>query len=256
MQLFDTHCHIDLPEFDYDREQVLTKARREGVEKIIVPAITQNRWSALLHICNSHPELYSAVGLHPIYLAEHKQADLQLLESILTEVRVIAIGEIGLDFYVKDLNQADQIKLLKAQLAIAKTADLPVILHCRKAYDDLIKLLTRYQLRGGIAHAFNGSLQQANKLIDLGYKLGFGGMLTYQRSTKLRKLAAQLPLESIVLETDSPFMTVSQYQGQRNSPAYLPYVLQSFVEIRKESASEISRQTYINALDVFAISEL
>ena len=253
MQLFDTHCHIDLPDFDLDREQVLVTAREQGVHKIMVPAITQARWRGLLGICACHAELYPALGLHPMYLSEHKADDLQLLEAAVAETSVAAIGEIGLDFYVKDLDQLVQIELLDAQLAIAKSVDLPVILHCRKAYDDLIKLLAKHDLKGGIAHAFNGSLQQAEKLIDLGFKLGFGGMLTYERSTKLRKLALQLPIECIVLETDSPFMTVFQHQGQRNSPVYLPYVLQCLSKIKDESTEQIALQTYQNSLEIFSI---
>ncbi len=253
MQLFDTHCHIDLEEFDQDRGQILTAAREQGVSDIVVPGVLQNRWFHLLEICESYNGLHPAVGLHPMYLSEHNKTHLELLESVLAENTVVAIGEVGLDFYVNDVDKQGQFKLLDAQLAIAKTADLPVILHCRKAYDDLIKLLTQHQLKGGIAHAFNGSQQQAGKLIDLGFKLGFGGMLTYERSTKLRRLAQQLPLANIVLETDSPFMTVSQHQGERNSPVYLPYVLQALSEIRPESMEHIAHQTYQNSLEVFCI---
>ena len=253
MQLFDTHCHIDLPEFDQDREQVLAAAAKQGINMIMVPAITQAHWYKLLEICASHDQLYPALGLHPMYLSEHKKADLCLLESALAETNVAAMGEIGLDFYVKALDRAAQTELLDVQFSIAKSADLPVILHCRKAYDDLIKLLGKHDLKGGIAHAFNGSLQQAEKLIDLGFKLGFGGMLTYKRSTKLRKLAQQLPLEYMVLETDSPFMTVSQHQGERNSPAYLPYILQALSQIKNESTERIALTTYQNSLEVFSI---
>ena len=253
MQLFDTHCHIDLPEFDQDREQVLAAAAKQGINMIMVPAITQAYWYKLLEICADHDQLYPALGLHPMYLSEHKKADLRLLESALAETSSAAMGEIGLDFYVKDLDRGAQIELLDAQFSIARSADLPVILHCRKAYDDLIQLLGKHDLKGGITHAFNGSLQQAEKLIDLGFKLGFGGTLTYKRSTKLRKLAQQLPLECMVLETDSPFMTVSQHQGERNSPAYLPYILQSLSKIKNESTERIALQTYQNSLEVFSI---
>ena len=253
MQLFDTHCHIDLEEFDQDRDQVLVSAREQGVSDIVVPGISQNRWSCLLEVCASNNGLHAAIGLHPMYLSEHDKTHLELLESALAENVVVAVGEVGLDFYISDVDKHEQIELLDAQLAIAKSADLPIILHCRKAYDDLIKLLTQHQLKGGIAHAFNGSLQQAGKLINLGFKLGFGGMLTYERSTKLKGLAWQLPIESLVLETDSPFMTVSQYQGKRNSPAYLPYVLQALSDIRPETVEDIAYQTYQNSLEVFSI---
>ena len=253
MSLFDTHCHLDSPQFDLDREQVLSMALRRRVDRIVVPATTQARWSYLLKICNSSEVLYPALGLHPVYLDEHRVDHVALLESILSEVNVIAIGEIGLDYYLKSLDKPKQLKLLEAQLSIAQNTNLPVILHCRKAYDDLIVLLTKFNLCGGIAHAFNGNFQQANKLIDLGFKLGFGGMLTYERSTKLRKLAENLPLSSIVLETDSPDLTVFKHHGERNSPAYLPYILESLAEVRNETMEEITEQVYTNSLQVFAM---
>ncbi len=253
MLLFDTHCHLDLPNFDSDREHVLIAARNNGVDKIVVPATTQNRWPNLINICNAHETLYPALGLHPYYLDQHQKDDVASLEGQIKETSVVAVGEIGLDYYLKSLDRSRQLELFEAQLSVAKNAKLPAILHCRKAYDDLIKRLSKFKLRGGVAHAFNGSLQQANQLIDLGFKLGFGGMLTFERSNKLRRLATILPLSSIVLETDSPDLTVSQHKGERNSPAYLPYILDALAQVRNESKQDIAEQVYKNSLQVFAI---
>jgi len=253
MFLFDTHCHIDSPQFNSDREFVLAQAQANGIERIIVPATTQRRWANLIKICEASPVLYPALGLHPVYLGAHKKNDIDLLESKLPELSIVAIGEIGLDYYLKELDKSKQLKLLEPQLSIANNEHLPVILHCRKAYDDLIRQLLKFKLPGGIAHAFNGSIQHAYKLIDLGFKLGFGGMLTYERSSKLRTLVAELPLSSIVLETDSPDLTVAQHRGKRNSPAYLPFVLDVLSEIRDESKEEITTQIYSNSLQVFSM---
>ena len=253
MKLIDTHCHIDAGEFDSDRDRVLTSAYERNVEKIIVPAITKSRWPRLLSICESSDILYPALGLHPLYIAEHDIGNLDELEQQLEKTHVVAIGEIGLDYFIKDLDRPMQLKLLDAQFSIASRFGLPVILHCRKAYDDLIRLLAIHKLHGGIAHAFNGSIQHAYKLIDMGFKLGFGGMLTFERSSKLRKLARELPLSSIVLETDSPDMTVAQHRGERNSPEYLPYVLQALASLRIEPIESLALTTYQSSVDVFKL---
>ena len=253
MKLIDTHCHIDSCEFDADRDRVLICAFESNVEKIIVPAITKSRWQRLLSICERSDSLYPALGLHPVYIAQHNDSDLDELEKQLEKTSLVAIGEIGLDYYIKDSDKSAQRKLLDSQFSIASQHRLPVILHCRKAYDDLINLLASHKLHGGIAHAFNGSIQHAYKLIDLGFKLGFGGMLTYERSRKLRKLAKSLPLSSIVLETDSPDLTVAQHRGQRNSPEYLPFVFQALASVRVEPVEELALKIYQSSLNVFKL---
>ena len=225
MELVDTHCHLDLPAFDADRAAVLARSRASGVSRIVVPGVQSAGWDQLQGFCAADDNLYPALGLHPVYLEQHVDADLKALESQLAEHRPVAVGEIGLDYYLKHLDQARQQALLEAQLEMARAADLPVILHVRKAHEQMLSILKRIRVRGGIAHAFNGSLQQAGEYAELGFKLGFGGMLTFERSTKLRALAEALPIESIVLETDAPDMTVAQHRGERNSPEYLPFCL-------------------------------
>ena len=255
MKLIDTHCHIDSSEFNDDREHILMSAFKRNVEKIIVPAIAKNRWQRLLSICNNSHRLYPALGLHPVFMAQHDASDLDELEQLLKKPAVVAVGEIGLDYYIKDVDKSAQRTLLDAQFSIASQHKLPVILHCRKAYDDVIAMLAFHHLEGGIAHAFNGSVQHAHKLIDLGFKLGFGGMLTYERSSKLRKLAKGLPLSSVVLETDAPDLTVFQHRGQRNSPEYLPYVLDALARLRAEPVEVLTSTIYQTSLDVFKLKD-
>jgi len=245
MELVDTHCHLDLPAFDADRASVLERSRASGVNTIVVPGVQADGWG----------RLYPALGLHPAYLEQHADADLKVLESRLAEHRPVAIGEIGLDYYLKDLDQTRQQELLEAQLQMARAADLPVILHVRKAHDRMLSTLKRMHVRGGIAHAFNGSLQQAARYAELGFKLGFGGMLTFERSSKLRALAKAVPIESIVLETDAPDMTVAQHRGQRNSPEYLPFCLAALAEVRGADPQVIARQTTKNAREVFGLDQ-
>ncbi len=247
MELIDTHCHLDVAEFDPDRSAVLARARANGVAAIVVPGVLAPGWDYLLRFCDSEPDLYPALGLHPVYLEQHRQTDLPALERLLAGHRPVAVGEIGLDYFVTGLDRQRQQALFEAQLAMARAVNLPVILHVRKAHDPVLTTLKRIRVPGGIAHAYNGSLQQAQQYIDLGFKLGFGGMLTYERSRRLRELAQRLPAEAIVLETDAPDLTVARHRGSRNSPEYLPDCLAALAEARGESPEALARQTSANA---------
>jgi TatD DNase family protein len=253
VELIDTHCHLDVAEFDPDRQAVLARARANGVTAIVIPGVMAPGWDYLWRFCSGEPDLYPAFGLHPVYLEQHHPADLAALESLLAEQRPVAVGEIGLDYFVDGLDRARQQALFEAQLALARDAALPVILHVRKAHDVVLATLRRIRVPGGIAHAYNGSLQQAQQYIDLGFKLGFGGMLTYERSRRLRLLAQELPAEAIVLETDAPDLTVAQHRGMRNSPEYLPYCLTALAEVRGESREDLARQTSTNARAVLGL---
>ncbi len=253
MEIIDTHCHLDVAEFDADRAQVLERARALGVVGIVVPGIHARGWDALLALCAREPDLHPALGLHPVYLEQHRQQHLRDLERAVANARPVAVGEIGLDFFVSELDRAQQRTLFDGQLAIARDASLPVILHVRKAHDETLAALRRTRVTGGIAHAFNGSVQQAQQYIDLGFKLGFGGMLTYERSRRLRALARALPLEAIVLETDAPDLTVAQHRGERNSPEYLPFCLAALAEAREESPELVAQSTTSNARAVLRL---
>ncbi len=253
MKLIDTHCHLDVSEFEADRDGVLARARTAGVVAVVVPAIHCEGWPALIRLCASAPDLYPALGLHPGFLARHAEGDVAALEQAIGEHSPIAVGEIGLDYFVRELDREHQQALFETQLAIAASADLPVLLHVRKAHDQVLATLRRMRVSGGIAHAFNGSLQQAQQYIDLGFRLGFGGMLTFERSNKLRRLARELPIESIVLETDAPDMTVAAHRGERNSPEYLPDVLAALAEVRDTDPADLAARTTANARAVLRI---
>lgn len=255
MKIIDTHCHLDFEAFDADREQVLQEARDVGLIGIIVPGTHQQGWENLLSVCVTHEALYPAIGLHPMFLEQHQKSDIEKLEYAINDSKLYAIGEIGLDYRDSVGDEDQQTFYFEQQVLLAQKKELPVILHILKAHDQALKILRNNPVCGGTVHAFNGSLQQAEQYIELGFKLGFGGMLTYVRSSKLRKLAAELPLESIVLETDAPDMTVFQHQYQRNSPVYLPYCLQALAEIRNEAPEVIAEQTTLNAKNVFKLDK-
>ena len=251
--LIDTHCHLDVEDFASDREAVLGRARAAGVAGIVVPAIHAAGWAGLIALCVGASDLYPALGLHPIYLAQHREAHISALERALADAQPVAIGEIGLDYFVRDLDRDRQQVLFESQLAVAGAAGLPVLLHVRKAHDQVLATLRRIPVCGGVAHAFSGSLQQAHQYIELGFKLGFGGMLTFERSSKLRALARDLPLEAIVLETDAPDLTVASHRGERNSPEYLPEVLAALAEVRHEDPTRVAAQTTRNARELLRL---
>jgi len=253
MELIDTHCHIDVADFGPDRDQVLARAREQGVHTLVVPGIEAGTWPHLLRICRGREALLPALGLHPVYMERHRLEDLKVLEERIASERPVAVGEIGLDFFIPDPDRRGQERLLEAQLCIARDAGLPVLLHIRKAHDHVLKLLRRVRPPGGIAHAFNGSRQQAEKFIDLGFLLGFGGVVTFERARKIRGLAAQLPLSHLVLETDAPDLPPIGHRNGRNSPEYLPEVLKVLSELRGQEPAHIAARTTANAREVLAL---
>jgi len=250
-EIIDTHCHLDIDAFNPDRDEVLHNARHAGVIAQIIPAIEASGWERLLELCSEHQDLYPALGLHPVFLRQHTLADIEKLAAIVKTAQPVAIGEIGLDFAIKSLDRDTQQQLFEAQLVTARNARLPVIIHARKSHDVVIKLLRKHHISAGSIHAFNGSLQQGMHYYEMGFKLGFGGMLTFERSRKLRQLAHELPAEALLLETDAPDMTVASHRGERNSPQYLPQVLAALAGARDESVEEVARCTTNNARAVF-----
>jgi TatD DNase family protein len=256
MELVDTHCHLDVEAFDADRRQVLERSRQQGVRRMVVPAVDSAHWPGLIQLCHLQQGLFPALGLHPVYLHAHKPGDISALETEIEKQRPVAVGEIGLDYFARELDREKQQALFEAQLEVARNAGLPVILHVRKAHDQVLSTLRRIRAKGGTAHAFNGSIQQAWQYIGMGFKLGFGGMLTYQRSTRIRRLAKELPVDALVLETDAPDMVVAAHRGERNSPEYLPHCLRALADVRDEDAEFLAHQTTLNACSVFSLHQM
>lgn len=255
-KLIDTHCHLDAPAFDKDRAQEISLAVETGVQMIVVPSILPRNYSDVILLSQSNVHCCYALGIHPMYIQHAKLTSAQDLNNLVGKTlridhKLVAIGEIGLDFFVTQDNREAQEQLFSEQLKIAKAHDLPVILHIRSAIDDVLKHLRRIKVRGGIAHAFNGSMQQAEEFIKLGFKLGFGGAMTYPRATKLRELAKNLPLESIVLETDAPDMPPEWLEkGSRNSPKELLKIANVIASERRIPVSQIIEITSKNSMEV------
>ncbi len=279
--LIDTHCHLDFTDFDDDRIAVMRACAQVGVQTIVIPATQYTTWQRTLDLVTTHahsqtidsdveqaanaPEqrvrLYAALGLHPAFNDAHKPQHLRELTKLAEQHQPIAIGEIGLDFHssmgLSATQKDQQLWYFTKQLAIACALDKPVIVHNRKAHDECLKILQERTLgekvKGGIIHAFNGSIQQAEHYINLGFYLGFGGMLTFSRSVKLQALVKAIPIDHIVLETDAPDMTVSAHRGQRNSPAYLPAVLAAVAHYKGLDVEDVAKHTTANAQRLFKL---
>mgnify|MGYP001250914657 CR=1 FL=1 len=249
--LIDTHCHLDAAEFDPDRDAVHAMALAAGVERIVVPAVAVDSFNRVKTSVARYPGCFAAYGIHPLFVGQAKEADLAVLRDWLLNEKPVAVGEIGLDFYVTDLDPARQEFFFVEQLKLAREFNLPVLLHVRRSVDLILKQLRRFKLPGGIAHAFNGSRQQADEFIKLGFKLGFGGAMTFSGSTRIRQLAASLPLESIVLETDAPDIPPAWLAGGRNAPAELHRIAEVLAELRGLNLTAIAGQTALNARAVF-----
>jgi TatD DNase family protein len=249
--LIDTHCHLDARKFAESPAELVEKAAKVGVRQIIVPSVARQNFSAVQKICAENKACFPALGIHPLFTATAEQADLMVLREQITTQRPLALGEIGLDFFVENFDAARQEYYFFEQLKLAREFDLPLLLHSRRALDNCLKYLRRYPVRGGIAHAFNGSRQQADELIKLGFKLGFGGAMTYPRANHLRELASALPLSSLVLETDAPDMPPNfVLKGEPNKPEYLPKIAQVLAELRGLTLAEIASVTSQNAREV------
>ncbi|CBL45090.1 Mg-dependent DNase [gamma proteobacterium HdN1] len=254
MKLVDTHCHLDDPSLRNDLDSRLAKARTDGVCAYIVPAIYQEQWQEQAEIVAMHPDLYSAYGLHPCYMQKHRNAHVAALEEKLVEEGAIAVGEIGLDFYLEHHDPHAQQEIFEAQLGVAANLNLPVLLHARKSHDILLKYLRKSKLqRGGIVHAFSGSLAQAERLIDLGYLIGFGGGATYDRAQKLHSILKALPLSAIVLETDAPDIPPSFARDVPNTPEHLLAMAKIIAERKDVSLEDLASATTANAERLFGL---
>ncbi len=247
MQLIDSHCHLDYPPLSDEADALIARCAGNGIFRIVVPATTASRWPALADFVRPRPALALALGLHPIYLDEHTSEQIDSLFEWARRESACAIGEIGLDYFVETLDRQRQQTLFERQLAVAEQAQLPVILHVRRSHDATIATLKRRKFaQGGIVHAFAGSAEQAREFIKLGFKLGFGGVMSYESASRVRKLAATLPLDAFVLETDAPDMKPANWPDEHNSPLALITNFRALCSLRSETPAQIAAATTAN----------
>lgn len=254
----DSHCHLDAQEFGADGGLIAQRAAQLGVDWIVIPAVGSVNFAAVAALAQRQPNCVYALGIHPIFVPQAQETDLdslrQSVAAAIGDPRFVAIGEIGLDFFVPDLKTAamaeKQTHFYREQLKIARDFGLPVLLHVRRSQDLVLKQLRAIPVAGGIAHAFNGSLQQAQAFMALGFKLGFGGAMTFTRALQIRRLAVALPLDAIVLETDAPDISPAWLHPARNSPEQLPQIGQHLADLRGQAAGDVARITSANVAAV------
>lgn len=249
--LFDSHCHLDLPELLPQLELHLANANAVGVESFLVPAVQSSAWLPLLELKRRYG-FYIALGVHPWWASESELKALSELGALAALPEVNAIGEIGLDFALDEQSFALQRQCFELQLQLAAKLKKPVILHHRKSQNELLQIIKQQQFsQGGILHAFSGSFAQGKAFIDMGFKLGIGGTITYERAEKTRKAVKQFPLDALVLETDAPSMPLHGFQGQINTPAQLPLVLKELAELRGENQQQIAQVLFNTTMQLF-----
>lgn len=251
LRLYDSHSHLDAPEFDADREAVVARSEAAGVTRQLVPAVAFASWPATKACCALRPGLKAAYGLHPMYLPDHRPEHLDALPGWIEREKPAAVGEFGLDFFVEGLDADTQRVYFVRQLEIAREFNLPVVLHARRAVDEVIATLRRIGGLRGVVHSWSGSPEQAEQLYRLGFSLGIGGPVTFERAQRLRRTVATMPIDHLLLETDSPDQPDAGRRGERNEPAYLPTVLAEVARLRGEDEGVVADYTFGNAVALF-----
>ena len=256
MELIDTHTHLDFPDFDADRPALLAESRALGVRQMVILGVYRDNWQRVWDLVQSDPDLHAALGLHPVYLDQHRPDDVAQLREWLSRLaghrQLCAVGEIGLDYYIPTLDRERQQALFEAQLQLAVEFELPALIHVRRSHADVIATLKRMELkRAGIIHAFAGSFEEAREYIKLGFKLGLGGAATWPQALRMHRVLAQLPLDAVVLETDSPDMAPAMFPSQRNSPAHLPAICEALAGIMGISPERLAEASTANARQLF-----
>ena len=257
----DTHCHLDAPEFERALPGVIRAAAEKNVQAILLPAVKAGDCQHVREIAKQYsqliPGLVYTLGIHPLYTNQAQEGDIAILEQeisqSLADPRFVGIGEIGLDYFVEGLDPHKQEYFFNAQLDLAQQFQLPVVLHVRRSQDVILKALRRRKVPGGIAHAFNGSFQQAEQFIELGFKLGFGGAATYERALQIRRLLTDLPIGSIVTETDAPDIPPAWLREEGlafNEPAFLPRIARTLASIRGVNEADFALAVWRNAMQV------
>jgi TatD DNase family protein len=251
MELIDSHCHLDDDRFDLDRDAVVASANSLNIAKIIIPATTANRWTRVKQVAGEYEGVYASYGLHPMFVEQHQANHIRELDEWLDREKPIAVGECGLDFFNSRTDEKWQKQLFNEQLQLAVNHQLPVIVHARKAMDEVISLLRKNTPVGGVIHSFAGSLQQAQQIIDLGFKLGIAATVGFERAKKLRSVVASVPDYGLLLESDAPDQPGAAHRGERNEPAYIVEHLKTIATLRNIADTELIEVLQRNSYQVF-----
>ena len=257
MSLVDTHCHLDFDRFDEDRDAIVQRTAENGVTRIIVPAIDLQNCEAVLRLTEQYDGVFAAVGVHPNATAVLPSNWLETIKNYAQHKKVVAIGEIGLDYHWHDSPKDVQHEALRRQLALAAELELPVIIHNRESSADVIRLLAESPLAGrerpGVLHSFSADWQTAQAALDMGFYLGFTGPVTFKKAEDLRQIVKKVPLDRILVETDAPFLTPHPYRGKRNEPGYVRFVAEKIAEVRGMETAVFAAQSTANAERLFQL---
>jgi TatD DNase family protein len=261
MNLTDTHCHLDFRNYQGDRETVLTRAWEAGLERILVPGIDLQTSQAAIELADKYPQIYVAVGIHPNSATAWDVKSVKFLNEMASHPKVVAIGEIGLDYYRRRAPKPLQMKVFREQLNLANQLNLPVVIHTRNASPDdrscivdTLEILAESQVTG-VLHSFSGNLAEAEQCLDLGFYIGITGPVTFKKAVELRQVVAMVPLDKLLVETDGPFLTPHPFRGKRNEPAYVQYIAEKIGEIHNRPPKTIAEITTANAKRLFRWSE-
>jgi len=253
MSLIDSHCHLDDDRFDADRDAVVERARQQGIRQIVLPATTANRWSKVKQIAESYSDVYAAYGLHPMFVEQHRAQHLHELDEWLDREKPVAVGECGLDFFQSRVDEKWQVQLFSEQLHMSKNHGLPVIVHVRKAMDQVISLLRKNQPLSGVIHSFAGSLQQAQQLVDLNFKLGIAATVDFKRAKKLRDVVARIDEKALLLESDAPDQPGKNHRGELNEPAFIVEHFRTMAALRNTGENHLRQVLVANTQALFKI---
>lgn len=251
--LIDTHCHLDFEAFDKDRDQVIRRAQDNNIHDIVIPGTEKIYWKRINKLCSEYRQLHPCYGLHPYWVDTHNKQDVEQLNQYIESNAAVALGECGLDFREQQADRETQLYFFEAQLEIAQNNQLPVVIHSVKATETVIQSIKKFKNSRGMIHSYSGSHEQAKQLIDLGFFISVGGSVTYDNAKKIRSVVKEIPLTSLLLETDSPDQADQKNTGKRNEPAFLINTLDAVSKITGLSTTEIAQQTTINAKDLFKI---
>ncbi|MCF6411934.1 TatD family hydrolase [Pseudalkalibacillus salsuginis] len=254
--LFDTHAHLNAVQFDEDREEVIQRALDEGVSHIVVVGFDRETIKGALDLAEGYDFIYAAVGWHPVDAIDMAEQDLKWIEELASHPKVVALGEMGLDYHWDKSPKDIQMEVFRKQIRLAKKVDLPIVIHNREATEDVVRILEEENAEevGGIMHCYSGSLEIAKKCMDMNFYISFGGPVTFKNAKKPKEVAAEIPMDRILIETDCPFLSPHPLRGKRNESSYVKYIAAQIAELKGMSVEEIAEKTSDNAFRLFGIN--
>ncbi|MFH1783533.1 MAG: TatD family hydrolase [bacterium] len=248
--MFDTHCHLSDPKFNNDRNEVIERAREKGIENILIVCSQTNEIESFCSMLAEYDFIYGALGVHP-HNAKHFERDWPHLEKIIKNEKIVALGEIGLDYHYDHSPREIQREVFRKQLRLAKEHDLPLIIHSREAMDECLSILKEEDMKQGVMHCFSGNIQEARECLEMGLYISIAGVVTFPKATGLKDIARKIPMDRLLLETDAPYLAPQSVRGKRNEPSYISHTYEAVASLRAISTKDLSRTTKENAMRLF-----